>query len=131
MKYYFILNPTALRIVGVLLICILPFVGGCNLYYHNYGKTFYAYKNTQTELKFKTKSIKPNLKVSMYVSAMGRSVKFGVIPKESTLKLVKVTEKPKTESSANKNNSITNKTESSTNKNNSSINKTESSTNKK
>ena len=26
------------------------------MYYHNYGKTFYAYKNTQTELKFKTKN---------------------------------------------------------------------------
>ena len=81
------------------------------------------------ELKFKTSSIAPKLKVSMYVSAMGRDVEFGVIPKESTLKLVKATEETKSESSTSSN---SNKTESSTNKNNnstsSSSNKNESST---
>lgn len=61
-------------------------------------------KNTSQdtiELTFKTNSITPNLKVSMYVSAMGRDVEFGVIPKESTLNLVKLTEESNVENSKN------------------------------
>lgn len=91
-------------------------------------------KNTSAdtiELKFKTKSITPKLKVTMYVSAMGRNVEFGIIPKESTLKLVKATEESKSENSTNSTNntnSSSNKTNNSTsNKNNStSSNKTSS-----
>lgn len=90
-------------------------------------------KNTSAdtiELKFKTKSITPNLKVSMYVSAMGRDVEFGVIPKESTLKLVKATEESKSESSTSSSSNNTNSStsqSSSSNKNNSSTSQTSSS----
>ena len=84
--------------------------------YVNGSKVSHTVKSKNTsqdtiELTFKTDSITPNLKVSMYVSAMGRDVEFGVIPKESTLKLVKATEESKTESSTS---SSSNKTESST-----------------
>lgn len=84
-------------------------------------------KNTSSdtiELKFKTNSITPNLKVSMYVSAMGRDVEFGIIPKESTLKLVKATEESKSESSTS---SSSNSTSNSSNSTSSSSNKTSSS----
>ena len=103
--------------------------------YINGSKVSHTVKSKNTsadtiELKFKTKSITPNLKVSMYVSAMGRDVEFGVIPKESTLKLVKATEESKSESStsssSNKNNSSTSQS-SSSNKTNSSTSQTSSS----
>ena len=87
-------------------------------------------KNTSSdtiELKFKTNSITPNLKVSMYVSAMGRDVEFGIIPKESTLKLVKATEESKSESSTS---SSSNSTSSSSNSTSNSSNSTSSSSNK-
>ena len=111
--------------------------------YINGSKVSHTVKSKNTsadtiELKFKTKSITPNLKVSMYVSAMGRDVEFGVIPKESTLKLVKATEESKSESStsssSNKNNSSTsqtsssNKTSSSSSSSSSSSTKTETKT---
>lgn len=103
--------------------------------YINGSKVSHTVKSKNTsadtiELKFKTKSIVPNLKVSMYVSAMGRDVEFGVIPKESTLKLVKATEESKSESStstsSNKNNSSTSQS-SSSNKTNSSTSQSSSS----
>lgn len=84
--------------------------------YVNGSKVSHTVKSKNTsqdtiELTFKTDSITPNLKVSMYVSAMGRDVEFGVIPKESTLKLVKATEESKVENSTN---SSSNKTDNST-----------------
>lgn len=66
-------------------------------------------------LKFKTSSISPSLKVSMYVSAMQRDVQFGVIPLESTLSLVKVTEQETTSNSSN-NSSSSNSTSNTTEK---------------
>ena len=103
--------------------------------YINGSKVSHTVKSKNTsadtiELKFKTKSITPNLKVSMYVSAMGRDVEFGVIPKESTLKLVKATEESKSESSTSSSSNNTNSStsqSSSSNKNNSSTSQTSSS----
>ena len=103
--------------------------------YINGSKVSHTVKSKNTsadtiELKFKTKSITPNLKVSMYVSAMGRDVEFGVIPKESTLKLVKATEESKSESSTSSSSNNTNSStsqSSSSNKNTSSTSQTSSS----
>ena len=103
--------------------------------YINGSKVSHTVKSKNTsadtiELKFKTKSITPNLKVSMYVSAMGRDVEFGVIPKESTLKLVKATEESKSESSTSSSSNNTNSStsqSSSSNKNNSSTSQSSSS----
>lgn len=100
--------------------------------YINGSKVSHTVKSKNTsadtiELKFKTNSITPNLKVSMYVSAMERNVEFGIIPKESTLKLVKATEESKSESSTN---SSSNSTSSSSNSTSSSSNSTSSSSNK-
>lgn len=98
--------------------------------YVNGSKVSHTVKSKNTsqdtiELTFKTNSITPNLKVSMYVSAMGRDVEFGVIPKESTLNLVKATEESNVENSTN---SSSNKTDS-TNNTSSSSNKTDNSVN--
>lgn len=87
--------------------------------YVNGSKVSHTVKSKNTsqdtiELTFKTDSITPNLKVSMYVSAMGRDVEFGVIPKESTLKLVKATEESKTESSTSSSSNSSTKTETKT-----------------
>ncbi len=75
--------------------------------YVNGGRVSHTVVNKSSDtlsLKFKTSSISPNLKVSMYVSAMQRDVQFGVIPQESTLSLVKVTEQEKVETPSNSNN---------------------------
>lgn len=99
--------------------------------YINGSKVSHTVKSKNTsadtiELKFKTSSISPKMKVSMYVSAMGRDVEFGVIPKSSTLKLVKAAEESKSESSTSNSNS----TSSNSNKTNSSSSTTSSSSNK-
>lgn len=45
-------------------------------------------------LKFKAKSIKPNIKAKIYVDAMGRDVEFDILTKTDTFKLIEKIDEP-------------------------------------
>lgn len=71
-------------------------------------------ENHTIELGFETDEVKPDMKASMYVDAMGRDVEFGIITKTDTLNLIEKIEEPKEETEVeevdSKNESATNTT---------------------
>lgn len=66
-------------------------------------------------LKFKAKSIKPNIKAKIYVDAMGRDVEFDILTKTDTFKLIEKIDEPEEkvknteENKKNKNSSVEDK----------------------
>lgn len=66
-------------------------------------------------LKFKAKSIQPNIKAKIYVDAMGRDVEFDILTKTDTFKLIEKIDEPEgevkntEENKENKNSSVEDK----------------------